>query len=92
MANLENTIYTGISEDTVRGVRDRVYKDLNAITEGHADAALKMAEEYNELSHILEEFEERRKLLEEKEEKVKTFEEMLAEEGANLEKKETEAR
>lgn len=75
MANLENTIYTGISEDTVRGVRDRVYKDLNAITEGHADAALKMAEEYNELSRILEEFEERRKILEEKEAELQRREE-----------------
>lgn len=53
-------IYTHITEATAYGARDRVLDDLNALTNGEADKAIKYVAEFNELEAICKEIEERK--------------------------------
>lgn len=58
MAN--NSIYTSITEETVTGARDRVLDQLNELTDGQADVAIRYVSEFVELDNILEEHKKRK--------------------------------
>ena len=51
---MANSIYTTITAETVTGARDRVLSDLNALTDGKAELAIKLVSEFCELDGILE--------------------------------------
>lgn len=57
-----NAIYTSITEETAIGARDRVLDDLNALTNGNADKAIRYVSEFLELNCIVQEFKERQKV------------------------------
>ena len=61
MAN--NSIYTSITEETVTGARDRVLDQLNELTNGQADVAIRYVSEFVELDNILREHKERKAVL-----------------------------
>lgn len=46
------TAYVAITEATALGARDRVLDDLNALTNGEAEKAIRYVEEFNELEKI----------------------------------------
>lgn len=48
--------YVRMTEKTAYGARDRVLDDLNALTNGHADTAIRWAMEFLELEGICQEF------------------------------------
>ena len=50
-----DSIYASITYATLTGARDRVLDDLNQLTEGKADTAIKYVEEFLELEKILQE-------------------------------------
>lgn len=47
--------YVNITIETLTGARDRVLDDLNNLTDGKADKAIKYVKEFLELDKILEE-------------------------------------
>lgn len=49
------TFYTGITEETLTGARDRVLDDLNELTGGYAEKAIAYVSEFLELDEILKE-------------------------------------
>jgi hypothetical protein len=51
---MANSIYTTITAETVTGARERVLNDLNALTDGKAELAIKLVSEFCELNSILE--------------------------------------
>ena len=53
-------VYVSITESTAYGAMDRVLDDLNALTNGNADRAIKCVEEFKELDGICKEIEERK--------------------------------
>ena len=53
-------VYVSITESTAYGARDRVLDDLNALTNGNADMAIKCVKEFMELDCICKEIEERK--------------------------------
>ena len=53
-------VYVSITESTAYGARDRVLDDLNALTNGNADRAIKYVKEFMELDGICKEIEERK--------------------------------
>ena len=50
-----DSIYASITYGTLTGARDRVLDDLNKLTDGNADKAIKYVIEFMELDKILEE-------------------------------------
>lgn len=58
------TAYVAMTEATALGARDRVLDDLNALTNGEAEKAIKYVAEFNELDSIC------KKIANEKEEKA----------------------
>ena len=54
---MATTIYTSVTEATAYGARDRVLDDLNALTNGKAETAIKYVAEFNELDGICKEIE-----------------------------------
>lgn len=48
--------YVRMTEKTAYGARDRVLDDLNEMTNGNADRAIKYAREFMELEEICQEF------------------------------------
>ena len=54
---MANTVFTEITEETVLCARDRVLTDLNAITDGQADKAIKYVGALAEFDSILEKLE-----------------------------------
>lgn len=52
--------YVKMTEKTAYGARDRVLDDLNTITNGHADTAIKWVLEFLELEEICQEFKEKK--------------------------------
>ena len=50
-------VYVSITESTAYGARDRVLNELNALTSGNADRAIKYVEEFMELDGICKEIE-----------------------------------
>lgn len=57
---MANSIYTSITEETVTGARDRVLDQLNELTDGQADVAIRYVSEFVELDNILREHKERK--------------------------------
>lgn len=57
---MDNSIYTQITEATAYGARDRVLDDLNALTNGEADKAIRYVAEFKELEAICKEIKERK--------------------------------
>ena len=53
-------VYVSITESTAYGARDRVLDDLNALTNGNADRAIKCVKKFIELDGICKEIEERK--------------------------------
>lgn len=53
-----NEIFTSITEATAYGARDRVLDDLNALTNGEAEKAIKYVAEFKELDKICRKIEE----------------------------------
>ena len=49
-----NSVYASITYATLTGARDRVLDDLNQLTDGNAEKAIKYVEEFLELEKILE--------------------------------------
>lgn len=49
------SIYTSITEETVKGSKNRAYAALDMLTNGKADMAIALVLEYKELDDILEE-------------------------------------
>lgn len=47
--------YVFITEETIKSARERMRKELNDITNGYAQLALDLAEEYRELDEIIKE-------------------------------------
>lgn len=47
--------YVAITEATALGARDRVLDDLDALTDGEAEKAIKYVAEFNELDSICKE-------------------------------------
>lgn len=70
-------IYTFINEETVKRAYERVYKELDEITEGRADEAIELTVELSELSKILQEIKEQNEEKDEKQKKELSFAEML---------------
>lgn len=60
---MANSIYTSITEETVTGARDRVLDQLNELTNGQADVAIRYVSEFVELDNILREHKERKAVL-----------------------------
>ena len=58
---MEETIYTGITAETLQTARERALNYLNLITGGEAEAAIICVKEYLELDKILKEHEESEK-------------------------------
>ena len=58
MAN--NSIYTSITEETVTGARNRVLQQLDELTNGMAETAIRYVSEFVELDNILEEHKKRK--------------------------------
>ena len=56
---MANSIYTEITAATAYGARDRVLDDLNALTNGMAERAIRYVEEFKELDEICKRFKER---------------------------------
>lgn len=56
--------YVSITEATAYGARDRVLDDLNALTNGEAEKAIKYVAEFNELDRICREIEDEKKIRE----------------------------
>ena len=54
---MEGSIYASITYETLTGARDRVLDDLNQLTDGNADKAIKYVNEFMELDKILREYE-----------------------------------
>lgn len=54
---MDKSFYTRITYNTLTGARDRVLDDLNLMTNGRADTAIKYVQEFLELDKILKEFE-----------------------------------
>ena len=54
------TVYVSITDATAYGARNRVLDDLNALTGGNADRAIKCVKEFMELDGICKEIEERK--------------------------------
>lgn len=52
----ERTEYVRITESTAYGARDRVLDNLNELTKGQAEMAIKWAQEFLELDKICREF------------------------------------
>ena len=52
--NMGKSIFTHITEKTLYGARDRVLDDLNSLTHGEADKAIKYVQEFLELDSICE--------------------------------------
>lgn len=50
-----DSIYASITIETLTGARDRVLDDLNNLTDGNAEKAIKYVTEFLELDKILEE-------------------------------------
>lgn len=57
---MASSIYTSITEETVTGARDRVLDQLNELTNGHADTAIRYVSEFVELDGILEQIKKRK--------------------------------
>ena len=53
-------VYVSITESTAYGARERVLNDLNDLTNGNADRAIKYVKEFMELDGICKEIEERK--------------------------------
>lgn len=51
-----NARFVSITESTAFGARDRVLDDLNELTDGNAEKAIKYVQEFLELESICEEF------------------------------------
>jgi hypothetical protein len=66
---MEETIYTGITAETLQTARERALNYLNLITGGEAEAAIVCVKEYLELDKILKEHEERERQLAEQRER-----------------------
>ena len=58
------TAYVSITEATAYGARDRVLDDLNALTNGEAEKAIKYVAEFIELDNICNDLKEKRAKLE----------------------------
>lgn len=54
------TAFVSITEATAYGARDRVLDDLNNLTNGEADKAIKYVDEFKELDSICKEIEEKK--------------------------------
>ena len=54
-----NTKFVSITETTAFGARDRVLDDLNKLTDGNAERAIKYVQEFLELESICEEFKDK---------------------------------
>lgn len=75
MAN--TSIYTSITEETVTGARDRVLDQLNELTDGQADVAIRYVSEFVELDNILREHKERKAVLQPTQKEIDILEEAV---------------
>lgn len=72
---MANYVFESITVETLTGARDRVLDDLNALTDGNADKAIKYVAEFNELDEILKKHKQRQKEKAENEKRLAAFEE-----------------
>lgn len=56
---MSNTVFAYITEETVKNARDRVEKELNDLTNGHAFEAMALVKEFEELEGIVAKFKEK---------------------------------